>query len=489
MNRAFLASLLFVWYLAAQPPISTTQVRRPSRAAFALESWPHRELWTGVVFNGEKIGFTRRQVRAAADAPGRWEIESEATMRLQFLGVDKRIRLHAVDRVRADLTLERFSYEHEIDGSRMKVSGEANGTELRFAVEARGSSESKALKLEQQLYPSSALAFLPLADGIKIGMSRRYAVFHGETQAIAEAEQQVLAYEKSELFEGPAFKVATRLLGLETTTWIAADGRPLFELAMRGVIISALEDESRARRYLVEASLNKRDAMVEFSLLRAGPIEQPRRVSRMDIVLADFPKTFEVNNHECHRAADRLECRIDRAAPLAKGRDAGEQRRYLAPTLAVPSVLHEIASLAKTIAGDATSDDQRIARLLAWMDANIAKEAVDSFTAADVLSARRAECQGHAYLFAAFARALGIPARVVNGIAYSEPHGGFLYHSWNEAWIAGRGWQPVDATFGQAHADATHVKLIEGESAAELVPLVNLVGRVRVTSVSALARW
>ena len=123
------------------------------------------------------------------------------------------------------------------------------------------------------------------------------------------------------------------------------------------------------------------------------------------------------------------------------------------------------------------------------MDANIAKEAADSFTATDVLHARRAECQGHAYLFAAFARALGIPTRIVNGIAYSADHGGFLYHSWNEAWIAGRGWQPVDATFGQAHADATHVKLIEGETAAELVPLVNLVGRVRVQSVSALARW
>jgi transglutaminase/protease-like cytokinesis protein 3 len=123
------------------------------------------------------------------------------------------------------------------------------------------------------------------------------------------------------------------------------------------------------------------------------------------------------------------------------------------------------------------------------MDANIAKEAVDAFSAADVLRARRGECQGHSYLFAAFARALGVPARVVNGIAYSEEHGGFLYHTWNEAWIAGRGWRPVDATFGQAHADATHVKLIEGETAAELLPLVNLVGRVRVASVSALARW
>lgn len=457
----------------------------PPPAPVTLETWPHRELWTGVVFNGEKIGFTRRQVRAAADAPGRWEIESEAVMRLQFLGFDKRIRLHALDRVRPDLTLEAFSYEHEIDGSRMEVAGKAEGAVLRFDVVARGSSESKTVKMEKPLYPTSALAFLPVTQGLRIGAAARHAVFHGETQAIAEAEQAVLAYESSTLFEGTAFKVATRLLGLETTTWIAADGRPLFELGMRGVIISALEDESRARRYLVEASLNKRDAMVEFSLLRAGPIDEPRRVSRMDIVLADFPSGFEVNNDQCVRKAERLECRIDRAASFTQG----DPRRYLEPTLAAPSVLEEIASAARSIAGDAASDDERIARLIAWMDANIAKEAVDAFSAADVLRARRAECQGHAYLFAAFARALGIPARIVNGIAYSEPHGGFLYHSWNEAWIAGRGWQPVDATFGQAHADATHVKLIEGESAAELVPLVNLVGRVRVASVSALARW
>jgi transglutaminase-like putative cysteine protease len=180
-----------------------------------------------------------------------------------------------------------------------------------------------------------------------------------------------------------------------------------------------------------------------------------------------------------------VECRIDRAAPLAQS----DPKRYLAPTMAAPSNLGEISSLAKSIAGDAATDDERIARLIAWMDANIAKEAVDAFTAADVLLARRAECQGHAYLFAAFGRALGIPTRIVNGIAYSEGHTGFLYHSWNEAWIAGRGWQPVDATFGQAHADATHVKLIEGETAAELVPLVNLVGRVRIGSVAALARW
>jgi hypothetical protein len=457
----------------------------PQPERLSLEAWPHRDLWTGVVFNGEKVGFTRRQVRPAPGAPGRWEIESEAVMRLQFLGVDKRIRLHAVDRVLPDLTLEAFRYEHEIDGSRMAVSGEASPAEVRVSIDAAGGSEKKTFKPKGKVYPSSALGFLPVTQGMKIGRAARYSVFHGETQAIAEAEQEVLAYETSALFAGPAFKVTTRLLGLETTTWIAADGRPLFELALQGVLISALEDESRARRYLVEASLNKRDALVEFSLLRAGPIEAPRRVSRMEIVLAGVPGNFAAADPACRRAADRLECRIDRSAPPA----GGDPARYLAPTLAVPSVLKEIRDLANEINKGSTSADQTIARLIAWMDANIAKEAVDAFSAADVLRARRGECQGHSYLFAAFARALGVPARVVNGIAYSEEHGGFLYHTWNEAWIAGRGWRPVDATFGQAHADATHVKLIEGETAAELLPLVNLVGRVRVASVSALARW
>jgi len=488
VNRAF-SVILLAWFLTGCAGTYFHDAGAPPAPdAVTLETWPHRELWTGVVFNGDKIGFTRRQVRAAAGAPGRWEIESEAVMRLQFLGFDKKIRLYALDRVRADLTLEAFTYEHEIDGNRMLVSGNAVGNAVSFTVNTRSGSESRTLNAAGAFYPTSALAFLPIIDGLKVGLTRNYYVFHGETQALAEAEQEVLGYEASKLFEGTAFKVATRLLGLETTTWIAADGRPLFELGMRGVIISAREDEARARQYLVEASLNKRDAMVDFSLLRAGPIEAPRRVSRMNIVLTGFPKEFILESETaqtCTRSAERLECRIDRSAPLAQG----EFQRYLQPTLAAPSTLHEIWSLARSIAGGAASDDERIARLLAWMDANIAKEAADSFTATDVLHARRAECQGHAYLFAAFARALGIPTRIVNGIAYSADHGGFLYHSWNEAWIAGRGWQPVDATFGQAHADATHVKLIEGETAAELVPLVNLVGRVRVQSVSALARW
>jgi len=455
----------------------------PAPAAVTLETWPHRDLWTGVVFNGDKIGFTHRTLRPAADAPGIWEIESEAVIRLRFLGIDKRINLRALDRVRSDLTLASFRYEHEIDGSPLKVSGNADGRKLAFTIEATGSREQRTIDLSEPLYPSSAMSYLPVLRGLAVGRAARFAVFEGETQKLAEAEQEVLAWELSTLFEGPAFKLVTRLLGMETTTWIAGDGRPVLEIALNGVLISGLEDEASARRYLVEASLNKRDSMVDFSLLRAGPLDAPRSASRMEIVLEGVPAGFELPS-DGGQTCLSSRCVVDRTAPFAQGNPA----KYLKPTLAAPSNLAEIATLAKSVTAAATGEDRKIAAILAWMDENIAKEAIDSFTASDVLRERRAECQGHAYLFAALARASGIPARIVNGIVYSVEHGGFLYHTWNEAWIAGRGWQPVDATFGQAHADATHLKLIEGEQTGDLVPLVGLVGRIKVSSVSARAR-
>jgi transglutaminase-like putative cysteine protease len=174
--------------------------------------------------------------------------------------------------------------------------------------------------------------------------------------------------------------------------------------------------------------------------------------------------------------------------PQAAG-DAREAAPFLRPSLAAPSNERRFIELAQSIAAGADRAEVRIERLLAWMDANIAKAAVDAFSATDVLRERRAECQGHAYLFAALARALGLRTRVVNGIVYSPEHSGFLYHTWNEVWLEATGWRAVDATFGQPHADATHLALAIGESPAEIAPLAAMVGRARVAAIGGIAHW
>jgi transglutaminase-like putative cysteine protease len=81
------------------------------------------------------------------------------------------------------------------------------------------------------------------------------------------------------------------------------------------------------------------------------------------------------------------------------------------------------------------------------------------------------DCNEHAVLFAALARATGVPARVVAGTVYVD--GSFLYHAWNEVWL-GNGWVSLDTTMDQMPADASHVKLLEGgpEEHAALLPLL-----------------
>lgn len=462
----------------------------PPVAPRALADWPWQEVWTGVVFQGRKVGFARLALRRAPEA-GRWEIESESALRLRFLGVDKKVSLRALDVVRDDLSLERFSYEYHLDGSRLRVAGERAGDALVVRTESSGTRSEQRLRMREPALPASALALLPAQRGLRVGETARAAVFVGESQSLAEAELRVLAYERSPLFEGAALRVATTLLGLESETWYDGQARPLLETALQGAMISALEDAPRARAYLVEASLNKAESLLDFSLLPSAPIAAPRRVAALSLVLEGVPAALEVprtGGQRCGRDGARLACRIDRRTPRDPG-DARHAARYLRPSLAAPSNERRFVELAQSVAGDAPGPQAKIERLLGWIEANIAQEAVDVFSADDVLRERRAECQGHAYLFAALARALGLPTRVVNGVVYMAAQGGFLYHTWNEVWIEGQGWRPVDATFSQPLADATHLALAVGESPAELAPLAAMVGRARVAALGDIAHW
>ncbi|HYS91083.1 MAG TPA: transglutaminase-like domain-containing protein, partial [Bradyrhizobium sp.] len=182
----------------------------------------------------------------------------------------------------------------------------------------------------------------------------------------------------------------------------------------------------------------------------------------------------------CRAAGDEVVCEID----AARSAGGGSADADLRPSATVQSRDPTIRALAKTITARSETVPEKIGAALAWLEQNISKEPVDAFSALDVLDARRGECQGHAYLYAALMRSLGVPTRVVNGLVYSAEHGGFLYHTWAESLVEGS-WRAVDPTFNQTRADATHIALVRGESLAELVPLVDWVGNTRIRVIEA----
>ena len=83
---------------------------------------------------------------------------------------------------------------------------------------------------------------------------------------------------------------------------------------------------------------------------------------------------------------------------------------------------------------------------------------------AQTLADGRGDCTEYAYLFATLARIIGIPARTVSGLAYSEePTPGFLLHAWNEVYLDGS-WRAVDPTWNQSTVDATHLPFPDDEA-------------------------
>ncbi|MGB5082109.1 MAG: transglutaminase-like domain-containing protein [Burkholderiales bacterium] len=449
----------------------------PSAPRYTLADLPSPEHWTGIVFNGARVGFSRSRISRAAD-PGLYEIEGEAVIRLRFLGFEKNVQMRTLDVVDARGALARFDHRYVLDRSERRVRGEARGGVLRYEIGSAGrAAERREEILREPLYPSAALALLPVLRGLRVGSRFDWLVFDGEAQSLARASQRIEAYETSELFAGPAFRVSTELLGLSTTTWIDANGRPVLELGLNGVIVSALEDEATAKGYLASAALNKDDVLLDWSVIKVAlPLADARRARYLRVAL---PRNERMppsdRRQQCRREAADVVCEIDAARSSAGDAAVADLRS----TVTVQSGDPMIRALALKITSGRDAVPRKITAVLDWLERNIRKEPIDAFSALDVLDARRAECQGHAYLYTALMRSLGVPTRVVNGLVYAQDYGGFLYHTWAETLVDGS-WIAIDPTFNQARADATHIALARGESPVELVPLVDWVGRTRI---------
>ncbi len=136
----------------------------------------------------------------------------------------------------------------------------------------------------------------------------------------------------------------------------------------------------------------------------------------------------------------------------------------------------EIVALAQRLASG-SSDPRLVAlNINQWVHDSVKKEVTIGIPSAlHVLHTRRGDCNEHAQLFVALARAAGVPSRIAAGLAYVD--GKFYYHAWPEVLL--RGWVAVDPTFGQFPADAAHLRFVVG-GLGQQAELLRLVGGLTI---------
>ncbi|MBN1274855.1 transglutaminase domain-containing protein [Candidatus Woesearchaeota archaeon] len=164
---------------------------------------------------------------------------------------------------------------------------------------------------------------------------------------------------------------------------------------------------------------------------------------------------------------------------------SGELLPFLLPTETI-DVTPEISSLAASLAGDEDDLFLVVASLASWTREHISYDLSTVNVEASqpsswVLANRQGVCDEMTNLFISMLRSLGVPARFVSGLAYTDSE---LFsdrwgaHGWAEVYFPREGWVPFDVTYGQlGWVDASHVVFATGVDSGKYASSYSWLGR------------
>jgi transglutaminase-like putative cysteine protease len=160
-----------------------------------------------------------------------------------------------------------------------------------------------------------------------------------------------------------------------------------------------------------------------------------------------------------------------------------EHTEFIEPSVYIQCQAPDIVAAAKGMAGNETDPRKIVARLVAGVSDLVRDNPTASLPSAiDVLKTKEGDCTEHTILFAALARALGIPTKIYVGLGNFDGRA-YFYHAWCAVWLGE--WVPVDPTWNQYPADVGHLKLKEGEL-SEWATVMQVVGQLEITVVEFL---
>jgi transglutaminase-like putative cysteine protease len=128
--------------------------------------------------------------------------------------------------------------------------------------------------------------------------------------------------------------------------------------------------------------------------------------------------------------------------------------KFLQPEQWTESDSSEIVALTKQITLDKQTPCAKARAIYDWIGINIK---YGGYTGEDrgalfCLTTKSGDCSEFSYLMIAMCRAVGIPARFIEGFAYeaSKTQISDLKHDWVEIYLSGIGWVPADPTWGRS---------------------------------------
>lgn len=443
---------------------------------------PLGERWFAILIDNEQVGFYRQLNTALPE--GGYRIEGDGSVRMKVMGFTKESSSREIYQVGPNLVLKTLEVEQTINGSKSRLSGKMVPGGLQIKREADGKSSVKTLKAKSELFPGPALNLIALFKGTQIGKTVRVVTFDPEELAVKEVKITMLGEEKTPDGQ-PALKLRNNLYPfVDNDIWLDQQGNTLLESVRDGLVITKAEPAEKLAAFISGMALAKKDLIYDFSLVRIKPALQqpPAKLAGLSAAITGYGDQIPVLSNGSQQVERQQGRVVITTGSLRKPSDTVLNQvaeGYLQPSEGIESTAAEISAKAREVSASLKTDQERVQALASWTAKWLEDSIEDGGSALVALNKKTGNCQTHAKLYTALARAAGIPTRFVSGLV-SQDGASFLYHSWAESLLEGR-WVAVDPTFNQVPADPTHLAFFEGNRLADLAPLVGVIGKIKVT--------
>ena len=446
-----------------------------------IDAPPLSERWFGIYVNSERVGFYRQRIDKSGDG---YRMEGNGSVRMNVMGFSKEASTHETYLVSKNLALRSFDVDQTVNGSSSHVSGKVSGSTIHMRREANGKFTDKLLRFKGEVYPGPALNLYPLMRTVAAGSIYKIQAFDPEELKIKEIQITVLGVDKTA--EGlPALKLRNNLYPfVSNDIWVDGQGNTLEESVREGLVTTKVEQPKALGPFISDWVLAKKDLIYDFSLVRVEPpLKDPKKLTGLSVEISDWNDALPLlqggGQHVEKNGNGRVIFKTGSLVLMPSNSSVQKPTdAQLKPADKIESDAPEIRVQAKALAVGIKSQEELAKALASWTAERLKDTIDDGGSAVESFKSKSGNCQTHARLYTALARAAGIPTRFVSGLVYLEGKG-FLYHSWAESFI-GDSWVPVDPTYNQLPADPTHLKLFEGHLPADMEPIITIIGRIRI---------
>jgi hypothetical protein len=441
-NKSFLIAaavclISFVLLLAVRLDLTSKIFTGPKILdGIYLESLPESETWMNIYQKDQKIGYSHKTFSRQENG---FVVGEKVFMRINVMGMIQDINLNTRGRLNADFSLSSIDFAIHSGRFSFSARGRVSGKALAVRTESAGTSRHFRIQLKNKPYLVTGLVHAIGALNLKPGNQVTFDIFDPVSMGqqpvnISVVGQEVIAIMGA---DRKTTKMLLNFKGANQFAWIGEKGEILQEKGLLGI---RLEKTARS------------DALSAFQT-GSGLETLKLKISGIDLA--------QVHLHGGRQSVAENTVTVNKESlaglpqQLATDRLPMFEQVFLKPSPFIQSDHQKIQDLAQKILQDEGGVPlSRAKRLLMWVYDNIEKRPVVSLPdALSTLDNRVGDCNEHAVLLAALARAAGIPARIETGLVYLN--GRFYYHAWNLLHVGS--WITADAVFGQLPADVTHI--------------------------------